>query len=60
LPRLRLAAMLARLAVCVGPVSFAGAARAHVRRRPSVLRGLRRTFAGTYLLLAGRLALQER
>ncbi|HAM45465.1 MAG TPA: lysine transporter LysE [Propionibacteriaceae bacterium] len=57
---LSLAFMLVTFAVFAGYGIFAAAARDHVLRRPSVLRWLRRTFAGTYLLLAGRLALQER
>lgn len=57
---LSLAFMAVTFAVFAGYGIFAAAARDHVLRRPSVLRWLRRTFAGTYLLLAGRLALQER
>ncbi len=39
---------------------FAAAVRRHVLARPRVVRAMRRTFAGTYVLLAGRLALAER
>ena len=39
---------------------FAAATRAHVISQPAVLTALRRVFAGSYLLLAGRLALQNR
>lgn len=39
---------------------FAAAMRAHVLTRPRVLAWLRRTFAATYVLLAGRLALESR
>ena len=39
---------------------FAATMRNQVIGRPSVMAWLRRTFAGTYVLLAGRLALQSR
>lgn len=39
---------------------FAAGMRRHVLTRPRVLTWMRRTFAGTYVLLAGRLALQDR
>lgn len=57
---LSLAFMIVTFMVFAAYGIFAAAARDHLLRRPSVLRWLRRTFAGTYLLLAGRLALQER
>jgi threonine/homoserine/homoserine lactone efflux protein len=39
---------------------FAAALRAHVIQRPRVVTWMRRSFAAAYLVLAGRLALQER
>lgn len=39
---------------------FASVVRRHVVGRPRVVTWMRRTFAGTYALLAGRLALQSR
>ncbi len=39
---------------------FAATMRANVISRPAVMARLRRTFAGTYVLLAGRLALESR
>lgn len=39
---------------------FAAAMRTYVISRPGVIAWMRRTFAATYVLLAGRLALQER
>ena len=39
---------------------FAAAMRDRVLRRPRVMAALRRTFAGTYVVLAGRLALESR
>jgi threonine/homoserine/homoserine lactone efflux protein len=39
---------------------FAAAMRDHVITRPRVTAWMRRTFAGTYVLLAGRLALESR
>ena len=39
---------------------FAAGMRSHVLSRPRVLTWMRRTFAGTYVLLAGRLAAQDR
>ncbi|YAL81807.1 LysE family translocator [Dermacoccaceae bacterium W4C1] len=39
---------------------FAATMRARVITRPTVMAWMRRTFAGTYLLLAGRMALQAR
>lgn len=38
----------------------AAGVRRHVLARPRVVTGMRRTFAGTYVLLAGRLAAQDR
>lgn len=40
--------------------AFAAVMRTRVISRPAVMRWMRRTFAGTYVLLAGRLALQNR
>lgn len=40
--------------------TFAATMRAHVITRPKVMTWLRRTFAATYVLLAGRLALEHR
>lgn len=57
---LSLAFMVVTFIVFAGYGIFAATARDQVLRRPGVLRWLRRTFAGTYLVLAGRLALQER
>jgi len=39
---------------------FAAGMRRHVLGRPRVVAWMRRTFAGTYVLLAGRLAVQDR
>ncbi len=39
---------------------FAAAVRAQVISRPAVVRWMRRCFAATYVLLAGRLALEQR
>jgi threonine/homoserine/homoserine lactone efflux protein len=39
---------------------FAAAMRTHVITRPRVMAWMRRTFAATYVLLAGRLALESR
>lgn len=39
---------------------FAATMRTHVITRPKVMTWLRRTFAGTYVVLAGRLALESR
>lgn len=39
---------------------FAATMRSHVIGRPAVMTWLRRTFAGTYVLLAGRLAVESR
>ena len=40
--------------------AFAAVMRTRVISRPAVMRWMRRTFAGSYVLLAGRLALQNR
>lgn len=40
--------------------AFAATMRAHVITRPKVVAWLRRTFAATYLLMAGRLAVETR
>ena len=40
--------------------TFAATMRAQVITRPRVMAWLRRTFAATYVLLAGRLALESR
>lgn len=39
--------------------AFAAKVRRHVISRPKVVQGMRRTFSGTYVLLAGRLALSH-
>lgn len=51
--------MLVTLVVFAGYGVFAAAMRDRVLRRPRVMAWLRRTFAGTYLLLAGRLAVAD-
>ncbi len=57
---LSLAFMAATLLVFAGYGVLAAAVRVHVLERPPVVTWLRRTFAATYLVLAGRLALPER
>lgn len=57
---LGLAFMAVTLLVFAGYGVLAAAVREHVLQRPSVVTWLRRTFAATYLVLAGRLALPER
>ncbi|MCC6498428.1 MAG: LysE family translocator [Propionibacteriaceae bacterium] len=52
--------MAVTLLVFAGYGVLAAAVRSHVLQRPSVVAWLRRTFAATYLVLAGRLALPER
>lgn len=52
--------MLATLVVFAGYGLFAAAVRAQVVSRPRVVRWMRRCFAGSYAVLAGRLALAER
>lgn len=52
--------MLATLVVFAGYGAFAAAMRDRVLRGPRVLTWLRRSFAGTYVLLAGRLAVADR
>lgn len=52
--------MAVTLLVFAGYGVLAAAVRSHVLQRPSVVSWLRRTFAATYLVLAGRLALPER
>ena len=52
--------MLLTLLVFAGYGVFAAAMRAKVLGRPRVVAWMRRLFAGTYLTLAGRLALPER
>jgi threonine/homoserine/homoserine lactone efflux protein len=51
--------MLLTLVVFAGYGLFAAAMRAKVLGRPRVVAWMRRVFAGTYLTLAGRLALPE-
>jgi threonine/homoserine/homoserine lactone efflux protein len=46
--------------VFVGYGALAAAARERVLARPQVLSRLRRAFAGTFVLLSGRLALESR
>jgi len=52
--------MLATLVVFALYGVFAAGMRRHVIERPRVITGLRRVFAGTYVALAGRLALSSR
>jgi threonine/homoserine/homoserine lactone efflux protein len=52
--------MLVTLVVFASYGAFASAVRRHVLARPRVVRAMRRGFAGTYVLLAGRLAVAER
>jgi threonine/homoserine/homoserine lactone efflux protein len=52
--------MVVTFAVFVVYGIFAASIRNHVISRPRVLTWMRRTFAGTFALLAGRLALTER
>ena len=57
---LSLAFMAVTFVVFAGYGIFAASVRDRVLRRPRVVTWLRGSFAGTYLLLAGRLAVQER
>jgi threonine/homoserine/homoserine lactone efflux protein len=52
--------MLVTLVVFAGYGVFAAAMRTRVLARPRVLARLRRSFAGSYVLLAGRLAVTDR
>ena len=52
--------MLATLVVFAAYGVFAAAMRTRVLERPRVLSWLRRSFAGSYVLLAGRLAVSDR
>jgi threonine/homoserine/homoserine lactone efflux protein len=52
--------MLATLVVFAGYGLFAAAVRTHVISRPRVVTWMRRVFAGSYAVLAGRLALSDR
>ena len=52
--------MLVTLVVFAGYGVFAAAMRTRVLPRPRVLAWLRRSFAGSYVLLAGRLAVTDR
>lgn len=52
--------MLVTFVVFVGYGVFAASVRRHVISRPRVIRWLRRSFAGAYVVLAGRLALADR
>jgi threonine/homoserine/homoserine lactone efflux protein len=52
--------MLLTFAVFVGYGLFAAAVRDHVVSRPRVLTWMRRTFAGAFVALGGKLALAER
>jgi threonine/homoserine/homoserine lactone efflux protein len=52
--------MLATLVVFAGYGLFAAAVRTHVINRPRVVSWMRRVFAGSYAVLAGRLALSDR
>lgn len=57
---LSLAFMAATLVVFAGYGVLAASVRTHVLQRPRVVTWMRRTFAATYLVLAGRLAMPER
>jgi threonine/homoserine/homoserine lactone efflux protein len=52
--------MLVTLAVFAGYGLFAAAVRAQVINRPRVVTWMRRAFAGSYAVLAGRLELADR
>ena len=52
--------MLVTLLVFSGYGLFAAAVRTHVINRPRVVTWMRRAFAGSYAVLAGRLALADR
>jgi threonine/homoserine/homoserine lactone efflux protein len=52
--------MLVTLIVFAGYGLFAAAVRTHVINRPRVVSWMRRVFAGSYAVLAGRLALSDR
>jgi threonine/homoserine/homoserine lactone efflux protein len=52
--------MLVTLIVFAGYGLFAAAVRTHVINRPRVVTWMRRAFAGSYAVLAGRLALSDR
>ena len=52
--------MLVTLVVFAGYGLFAAAVRSHVISRPRVVTWMRRTFAASYAVLAGRLALADR
>jgi threonine/homoserine/homoserine lactone efflux protein len=52
--------MLVTLIVFAGYGLFAAAVRTHVINRPRVVSWMRRAFAGSYAVLAGRLALSDR
>jgi len=52
--------MLATLVIFAIYGMFAASMRTRVLQRPRVLQWLRRSFAGSYVLLAGRLAVSER
>lgn len=56
---LSLAFMLATFVVFAVYGAFAAGVRDHVLQRPRVVQWLRRSFAATYVVLAGRLAIQE-
>ncbi|KYH43739.1 LysE family translocator [Branchiibius sp. NY16-3462-2] len=57
---LSLVFMTVTFAVFAVYAAFAATMRTKVLGRPNVMRWMRRTFAGTYVLLAGRLAVQAR
>ena len=52
--------MLVTLVVFAGYGVFAAAVRTHVINKPRVVSWLRRVFAGSYVVLAGRLAVSDR
>lgn len=57
---LSLVFMAVTFAVFATYAAFAATMQTKVLGRPKVMRWMRRTFAGTYVLLAGRLAIQAR
>jgi threonine/homoserine/homoserine lactone efflux protein len=52
--------MLVTLVVFAGYGAFAARVRSHVLGRPRIVAWMRRIFAGSYVVLAGRLAVSER
>jgi threonine/homoserine/homoserine lactone efflux protein len=52
--------MLMTFVVFVGYAVFAGLVRNHVVSRPRVLKWIRRSFAGAFVLLGAKLAVADR